>query len=251
MKEVRDMQKVFEMAAATVFLSVFLVVGMARAQTTEPTTAPDEPMEANGVGISGGIFAGAEVVLIPMAIIDRHHPIRAIWPWIVFPTIGAAGGGVGGYYLEQASPEGAVALLVVSMAAIIPTAVAVASAQAYDPAAEGAIEANSASRFQGTGDGTEEDATEVESRPEGIPDSGAPPPAPPVAPVPQSKSDETPPQLDHLASGALFHMNAQGGFGLGVPALDVRPVTVSRFDPFITRDLGTAFMVSLLKIDIP
>lgn len=249
--------RIISLAAGLAFVGISTT---AAAQSASPTSSPDDPMEARGVGISGGIIAGAELVLLPMAIIAHKRDIKAIWPWWVFPALGAGGGGVGGYYLEKSSAKGAVALLVLSMAAVIPTAVAVASARSYNPTSDGAVEGNS-------GDGTfavdlnadtsdEEAVTEVESVPESIPEDDQD-----VAPAETTDTPGEPPQsrkekekaetLAHLQSGALFHLNRTGGFGLGIPTVDVRPYAISSFDHFAPELRGVAVHLALLRFDLP
>jgi hypothetical protein len=64
---------------------------------------------------------------------------REVWPFIVFPVLGAAGGAVAGYYwLErgEGEPELAVAALVAGMALALPATVVTLAAMAYEPDTE-------------------------------------------------------------------------------------------------------------------
>jgi hypothetical protein len=96
--------------------------------------------------IVGGAFLGAEVVAIPMAIAG----VRAGWAYAVFPALGAIGGGIGGFFMDQAydksgggtpagtaqSAYGSAFMLAGGMALIIPTIVLMLNATRYHPSAE-------------------------------------------------------------------------------------------------------------------
>jgi hypothetical protein len=264
-------------------LSAYSNVSFAQNQDTPSTapTAPDEPVKATGVGIAGGIIAGAEVVLLTESIFD----VKPRWPWWVFSIAGAAGGGVGGYFLEKNSSKGAVALLVTSMAAIIPTVVAVSVARAYEPEDEGAVDGNGQDdifeqKVNATVDsGPSEAVTEVEAKPEGIPEGSAPPAVGPEAPPAENQPAEQPSsesapadgagsapakdegtslidkkesiRLAHLQSGALFHFDRSMNFGFGIPEFDVSRTIIE--SPYIYKDAarGVQLQVSLFKVDLP
>jgi hypothetical protein len=97
-------------------------------------------------GIIGGAFLGAEVVIIPMGIAG----VRAGWAYAVFPALGAIGGGIGGFFMDQAydqsgkgmppgtpqSAYGSTFLLAGGMALIIPAIVLMLNATRYHPSAE-------------------------------------------------------------------------------------------------------------------
>lgn len=109
--------------------------------------APDaraDDIKGTPKGMVGGGFLGAEVVAIPMAIAG----VKAGWAYAVFPALGAAGGVVGGYFMDHAydtsgppqSPAyGSAFMLAGGMALIIPTIVLILNATRYHPAA-GAVE---------------------------------------------------------------------------------------------------------------
>jgi hypothetical protein len=164
-----------------------------------------QEITARGVGVVGGIVAGAESVLVVESIVR----VKPLWPWLVIPAAGAIGGGIGGYKLEKASRGGAIALLITSMVGVIPTMIAVSSARAFHPedvgARQGAAEAPPAVNVDIPGEsdtGTTtvressgEATVEVEARPDGIPD-GMGPPAPESLPssetaTPEESSGET------------------------------------------------------------
>ena len=93
----------------------------------------DEEASPTGKGIAGGILLGAELVLLVEAAAD----VQPGWAYVVGGLAGAAGGGVGGYFIEQEG-EAKLPLLMLAggMALAIPTTVAVLSATAYEPPLE-------------------------------------------------------------------------------------------------------------------
>lgn len=97
----------------------------------------DGPVTPTGKGIAGGAMLGAEVVLITTAIIG----VKAWWPYVLFGAVGAGGGAVGGYFVEQVddgnTPEPSLYMLAGGLALVIPTVVAVLNATAYEPEEEG------------------------------------------------------------------------------------------------------------------
>ncbi|MDJ0763646.1 MAG: hypothetical protein QNJ97_11735 [Myxococcota bacterium] len=176
-------------------LAALFCSGIARAQS-------DDQVEAKYVGVSGGAIAGAEVVIAAQALLG----VDKLWAYLTFPVLGAAGGGVGGYFLEQESAPGAVALLASSMALIIPTAILASSAMAYDPASEGAIggdqEGGAVFSFEAppTGNVEEGTTTEVESRPQGAPATSIPPPAAGGGPPEQPQAEPASPATSDPAA---------------------------------------------------
>ncbi|MBK8943382.1 MAG: hypothetical protein IPM79_38715 [Polyangiaceae bacterium] len=105
------------LVAAAAACGVFLAApGDAHAQTAEtnPVTSP-------GKGIVGGALLGAEVVMIPMGAAG----LKPWWPYLVFGAVGAAGGAVGGWAVEQNVEEAEPALYMLAggLALIIPAVV--------------------------------------------------------------------------------------------------------------------------------
>ncbi len=166
------------------------------AQGTDQLIEPDEPVEAKFVGVSGGAIAGAELVIAAQALLG----VKKTWAYLTFPVLGAAGGGVGGYFLEQQSAQGAVGLLVGSMALLIPTALLYSSATAYNPEDEEGVlvESYEDGEFSfeitpsAASTSTDETTTEVENRPSAIPGGGAGP----VQPEPAAPADEAAPPAE-------------------------------------------------------
>jgi len=62
--------------------------------------AANESVNGDGKGIIGGALLGGEVVTITMGIVG----VEEAWPYFVFGGLGAVGGGIGGWAVEQADP---------------------------------------------------------------------------------------------------------------------------------------------------
>ncbi len=172
------MNKLVRFMATAALFAAMLCPALVAAQEEGPSYG-DNLVKAKVAGVIGGAFVGGEMVIAVEALIG----VEPLWPYLTFPLIGAAGGGVGGYFLAKASPEGAVAMLIAGIALIIPTGLAVSAARAYDPGDEGAEEDNEGQfSFETTPSGEakkEGTTTEVESRPEGAPTEALPPPGSP------------------------------------------------------------------------
>jgi hypothetical protein len=263
---------------AVAFAAALCAPTVCLSQETVPTgRQPEQPVKTMGVGISGGIIAGAELSLL----VESFADVQPVWPWIAVPIVTAAGGGVGGYYLDKYSSGGAIAVLVTSMALLIPTAIAVSVARAYEPA-EGVklIDESSEEKYSfeeeppaEVVDGAEpKTVTEVESRPDEIPTGEAPPsgseegvegpaaPAEEPAPEPAPEGGTSarleprsarPTWARHLASGSLLHVDRDLGAGVGLPSIDVRPVYLGDEAALAAPRTGVEIRLSLLKIDLP
>ena len=86
-----------------------------------------------GKGITGCALLGGETVMLTEAVIG----VQPAWLYILGGGLGAVGGGIGGYYLEQSVPaETSILLLAGGMLMVIPTTVAVLAATAYEPPAD-------------------------------------------------------------------------------------------------------------------
>lgn len=106
-----------------------LVTSFAALGLSRPALA-DEQASPTGKGIAGGALLGAELVLVVEAAAD----VEPAWAYVVGGLAGAAGGGVGGYFIEQeGEPKLPLLMLAAGMAFAIPTTVAVLSATAYEP----------------------------------------------------------------------------------------------------------------------
>lgn len=95
-------------------------------------TAEESVTEPTAKGITGGALLGAEAVMVTEAALK----VKPAWAYVVGGLAGAAGGGVGGYFVEQGGDaELSMYMLLAGMAFTIPTTVAVLSATAYEPPA--------------------------------------------------------------------------------------------------------------------
>jgi hypothetical protein len=97
-----------------------------------PDSRADSQASSTGKGTVGVALLGAEAVTLT----EAAFGVRPGWAYLVGGLAGAAGGGVGGYFLEDSSPRLNIYLLAAGMALVIPTTVAVLSATAYEPPAE-------------------------------------------------------------------------------------------------------------------
>jgi hypothetical protein len=187
------------------------LAAMAGAVAMAPSVArADGPAMPLPVGVAGGILLGAEVVMIPIAI----GGISDAWPYPVFGALGAAGGGIGGYFVETTgSTEASVYMLAGGMALVIPTLVAVLNVTVYD-----------------TEDEEEEPSEEggsdlVQVTPTGeLP--AAEPGAAPATPTPAGPAATEPPKTSrgkHRVPLAFLGVDRRG-LRPGVPAVEIRPL---------------------------
>src|SRR5689334_17997200 len=98
----------------------------------EAKAAPPAPpaVTAIGKGMVGGGLLGAEVVCITIGAIG----VNRAWPYLVFGTVGAAGGVVGGFFVEKASvAEPSLYMLAGGLALVIPTLIVTLNATKYKP----------------------------------------------------------------------------------------------------------------------
>jgi hypothetical protein len=171
---------------------------------------PSRPAHADevsptGKGITGGALLGAEVVTITESLIG----VRNGWAYVIGGVLGAAGGGVGGYFVEQGSSNGQAPMYMLAggMALVIPAIVLTLDATRYRPEA-----------------GVTEDAAPTGPAAEpgvpggsiGTPAPGAGPPAPPPPPPPAAAPAAPPPT-------SLLDVH-QGDFRLGLPVPSVAPM---------------------------
>lgn len=87
-------------------------------------------------GMIGLGLIGAELGLIIPALIQEATGTNEWWPYLVFPLVGAAGGIIGGYFMEEAtvsSPEVDVIFMAIGMALVVPAVVGTLALTAYDP----------------------------------------------------------------------------------------------------------------------
>jgi len=92
-------------------------------------TAPPSFTSSTGKGIIGGALLGAETVML----VEAAAETKPAWAYAVGGGLGAIGGGIGGFFAEDADARVSLYLLVAGMALALPTTVAVLSAAAYEP----------------------------------------------------------------------------------------------------------------------
>lgn len=100
---------------------VALTAAAASVAVGMPEARAEGPVVGDGKGIVGGALLGAEVVTIPMGLAG----VEAWWPYVVFGGVGAVGGALGGYAVEQAGPpaEAPLYMLAGGLALVIPALV--------------------------------------------------------------------------------------------------------------------------------
>ena len=123
-------RNVWAVIISLVLLGALLDSTPAAAQDAADETKTEVKPDFKGaVGLG---LIGAELGFVIPALAGA----KGVWPYIVFPVAGAAGGAVAGYFLlekGEGHPELAVAALTVGMALAIPALVATVAATAYRP----------------------------------------------------------------------------------------------------------------------
>jgi len=187
----------------THYVAVFATAAIAAgAVTLGPVReARADDVSPTGKGIVGGGLLGAEVVTMVEAIAG----VRSGWAYAVGGIVGAGGGAVGGYFVEQGSTDGKAPMYMLAggLALIIPAVVLSLNATRYMPeegATEDAVPTGPAAEPGVPG------GSVGGSAPSAAPPSPAPA-TPPAAPPPQSMLDFSP-----------------AAIRIGVPAPEVRPV---------------------------
>jgi hypothetical protein len=179
-----------------------------------------DPVSSTGKGIAGGGLLGAEAVTIVEGIAN----VRAGWAYGVGALAGAAGGAVGGYFVEKGSSDGKAPMFMLAggLALVIPAIVVTLNATRFLPE-EGATE-DRAPTAPAAEPGTPGGSVM------GEPAGGAPPPAPPPptsapSPTPPESSAPPPPPPSTPAPPpqSLLDLH-RGSLRIGVPVPDVRPV---------------------------
>ncbi len=114
------------------FKGTWGAAGLALTLTT--VTAQAEPVSPTGKGIAGGALLGAEIVVVTESFVGLSNG----WWYLLGGTLGAAGGGVGGYFVEQSAPtELSLYMLVGGMALVIPASISYLNATSYAPDLDG------------------------------------------------------------------------------------------------------------------
>ena len=123
-------RKFLSSAAAVAAASALLLSADPAAAQEEATVRDPNAVSPTGKGITGGILLGAEAGLITVGAIG----VKEWWAYLLAGAVGAGGGAVGGYFVEQVEPsEPSLFMLAGGLALVIPTVVVIANATAYDP----------------------------------------------------------------------------------------------------------------------
>lgn len=107
-----------------------LTVALVLLSAPEAKAVGEPEASPTGKGITGGALLGGEIVMMTEAALG----VRPAWAYIVGGVAGAAGGGVGGFFIEDsAAPRISFIMLTAGMALAIPTSIAIMAATAYEP----------------------------------------------------------------------------------------------------------------------
>jgi hypothetical protein len=183
---------------AAVFATAAIAAGAVVLGPTRDARADD--VSPTGKGIVGGGLLGAEVVTMIEAIAGA----RPGWAYAVGAIVGAGGGAVGGYFVEQGSSDGKAPMYMLAggLALVIPAVVLTLNATRYMPE-----------------EGSSEDAAPTGPAAEpGVPGGsvGASAPAAAPPPPPAAASPAPPPQ-------SMLDFSPKA-IRIGLPAPEVRPV---------------------------
>lgn len=187
-----------------------------------PKAAHADMVSPDGKGIAGGALLGGEVVIFGEAIFG----VRSSAAYLIGGGLGAVGGGVGGYFLEQSVDDGRVPayLLAGGLALIVPAIVVALDQTRYMPA-EGAREDKPMTLPPS--DPGKPGGSSVVGAPAGGP-APAPSTTPPSTTPPRSEVDS--PAMPPPGGGggkpaplSLFDVH-QGALRVGMPLPEIRPV---------------------------
>lgn len=206
-----------------------LVVGAIAAATVlvgSPKVAHAEEVSPNGKGIVGGALLGGEVVVF----IEAIAGVRSGAAYLVGAGAGAAAGGVGGYFVEQAVSDGRVPayMLAGGLALIIPALVIALDQTRYLPT-EGARQDRPVTNLPPPDPGKPGGGAVIGAEPKAAAPGATPaasggstPASGPTAPPAGGGTGGTPSQV----RGPVSLINFQGTSTLrvGLPLPEVRPV---------------------------
>jgi hypothetical protein len=206
--------------------------GAAATVAHTPEARADE-VSPKGKGMVGGGLLGAEVVTITEAIIGVRNPIF----YGIGAAVGAGGGVVGGYFVEQSSTDGRVPVYMLAggLALVIPALVLTLNATRYRPredATEDRAPTNEPSANPGKAGGTSVLGADPAPSP-GTSSTTLPPPAGGGASTPGPGSPSTappPPQslLDIQVGGGPTASQRTETWRMGVPVPQVKPMYTAR-----------------------
>jgi hypothetical protein len=119
---------------ARLFLRSTAVVAAVLTTAAFAQDARADDVSPKGKGIAGGVLLGAEVVTITESLIGVKDGLY----YAIGAGVGAVGGGIGGYFVEQNSSDGRVPIYMLAggMALIIPAVVLMLNATRFKPSEE-------------------------------------------------------------------------------------------------------------------
>lgn len=186
--------------------------------------AAAEEVSPDGKGIAGGALLGGEIVMLPMALFG----VRSGLAYGIGGGLGAAGGGVGGYFIEQSGVDSRVPVYMLAggLALVIPTLVLTLNATRYRPT-EGAREDNAPTNTPDADPGQAGGSIVIGTEPA--------PATPPAEPAPADSSSApaeggsqpapTPPPSEGQAPPPQSMLDVhRGTWRVGVPVPEVRQV---------------------------
>jgi hypothetical protein len=242
----RDRNGVGSLAVAVLFGTTALVgfTSDARADEVSP----------NGKGIVGGALLGAEVVTITEALAGA----KPGWAYWLGAGVGAVGGGVAGYFVEQQVSDARIPVLMLAggISLAIPALVLSLNATRYQP-----VESGSEDQAPTSGPTPEPGAVGgsvviggATSAPSATPTSSQPAPSTPVvappttpAPAPVAPPSTGAPSPGKAPSGALLDFGG-GDVRVGIPVPQVR----SMYSLQQLKELGipqqTEYRVSVMHL---
>jgi hypothetical protein len=211
-----------------------------------PRAAHAEDVKPDGKGIVGGAFLGAEVVVFAEALFG----VRSGTAYVIGAGGGAIAGAAGGYAIEKAVTDGHIPayMLAGGLALIIPALVITLDQTRYLPA-ENAREDRPVSNLPPSDPGKPGGSAVVGVEP--APTAPAPAPAPAPSPAP-SGGGGTPAPLrspQSLINLRLLEQSAQGGFYVGVPVPEVRPVfSAAQKKEFAVSSSGSELRFPVVRV---
>ena len=222
-------------------------------------TAYADDVSPKGKGIVGGALLGAELVTIVESFVGVRNP----WAYVVGGGVGAIGGGVGGYFIEQAAGTNGrvpVYMLAGGLALIIPAVVLTLNATRYMPDESASEDKGSPSADQPAADPGRppSDAVQPATAPPAAPPSPATAPAPNPNPTPPAGTPQgrrTSPRSNALAAApdALLQMNVDiaknsARPSLGVPVPSIRPMWSQHEQKDLAVAQGTELRLPIVRV---
>lgn len=197
-------------------LATAAVFGLTALALPQREARADE-VSPTGKGMVGGGLLGAEVVTI----VESLAGVKSPWAYVIGGVVGAGGGAVGGYFVEQNSSDGRAPMYMLAggLALVIPAIVLTLNATRWQPEAGATEDVSPAGppAEPGAPGGSITSAPAAGTGPAATPSPAAAPGAGGApADKPSTPAPAPPPQ-------SLLDVH-EGSFRLGVPLPDVLPV---------------------------